>query len=124
MKEDGKAHAVVTFRENRSGDWCMKIQRLKNFKKKEREREEKNNPNFDSDPSGPKDWTCGLCCNFNFKSKAVCNRAGCNQTQEVRGGRAKRAFEGDGVVVPMMEIYPMHTCHMICDLHYGDRRSD
>jgi hypothetical protein len=31
---------------------------------------------------GPIDWTCGLCCNFNFESKAVCNRPGCKQTQE------------------------------------------
>jgi len=28
------------------------------------------------------------------------------------------------IVVHMMEIYPMLSISMICDLHYGDKRSD
>jgi hypothetical protein len=41
---------------------------------------------------------------------------------------ASKFGEGGGkglvFVVPMMEIYPKNIKHMICDLHYGDRRSD
>jgi hypothetical protein len=81
-KEEGKPYAIVRFGEERAADWCMKIQRLKNMSRKKREREESSSPNSLASQSGPTDWTCGLCCNFNFKSKTVCNKPGCQQTQE------------------------------------------
>ena len=39
-KEGGKTFAIIRFGEERSADWCMKIQRLKNMRSKKREREE------------------------------------------------------------------------------------
>ena len=31
---------------------------------------------------------------------------------------------GRALLIPMMEVYHIHRILMICDLHYGDRRSD
>ena len=51
-----------------------------------------------------------------------------NKRVEKAIAKGERERRGRGVVkallIPMMEIYLMWKFSMICDLHYGDRRSD
>ena len=76
----GKGYCKAYFRDSDVADWVMKIQRCHNKSVKERS-SFKASPIRSSYGDEVVDWTCALCCNFNFKSKAVCNRSGCDQTR-------------------------------------------